>query len=269
MSELGYEVAQSNVAFMLDRKEVPKFVPHLEIYTRAFLYLTRSAIQGSSTSRLKLGDYFYYGLGTDVNYEMAANQYQLASENQGSAQALFNLGYMYENGIGLKRDLHLAKRYYDQSADVASEAQVPVMLALTKLFFVIITEEFTAFWPKLPQFRFWELFLVTILVMIGTPLYFLRFPGALNHRRAEENGEEAEPAAGTTNVHSSTQFSPTSTIGDQASIPAQTNTATQFSSSSRSSTFSSSSLRTQTTQGSEAHTRNEANSSSSSSDSVE
>ena len=52
---------------------------------------------------MKLGDYYYYGQGTEVNYEAAAGQYRIASDKQSSAQAMFNLGYMYEHGVGLKK----------------------------------------------------------------------------------------------------------------------------------------------------------------------
>ncbi|KAF7487824.1 Protein sel-1 -like protein 1 [Sarcoptes scabiei] len=145
LSELGYEVAQSNAAFLLDQNEVPDLFPSDEIYNRAFMYWSRAASQGYPIARLKLGDYHYYGLGTKVDYEMAANQYRMASELQNNAQALFNLGYMYETGLGLKRDIYLAKRYYDLAAVTSADAQVPVALALTKLFFVYLYENFKTF----------------------------------------------------------------------------------------------------------------------------
>lgn len=43
---------------------------------------------------------------------------------------------MYEQGLGVTKDLHLAKRYFDLAADTASEAFVPVALALLKLRFL-------------------------------------------------------------------------------------------------------------------------------------
>ena len=58
---------------------------------------------GYAHARVKLGDYYYYGHGTEVNYEAAAGQYRIASDKQASAQAMFNLGYMYEHGMGLKK----------------------------------------------------------------------------------------------------------------------------------------------------------------------
>lgn len=121
-------------------------------------------------ARIKLGDYHYYGYGTDVDYETAVIHYRLASEQQHSAQAMFNLGYMHEKGLGIKQvgaepgcwcvclvfyrkpkmqhlvlnllflslisylqDIHLAKRFYDMAAEASPDAQVPVFLALCKL----------------------------------------------------------------------------------------------------------------------------------------
>ena len=74
-----------------------------EIYQRALLHWGRAASQGSTIARLKMGDYHYYGYGTKVDYESAAGQYRLASEQQHNAQAMFNLGYMHEQGLGLKQ----------------------------------------------------------------------------------------------------------------------------------------------------------------------
>lgn len=82
---------------------------------------------------MKLGDYYYYGLGTTVDYEIAATHYRLASEQQHNPQAMFNLGYMHEQGLGMTKDMHLAKRHYDLAAETSPDAKVPVALALFKL----------------------------------------------------------------------------------------------------------------------------------------
>ncbi|KAG5877443.1 hypothetical protein JTB14_033734 [Gonioctena quinquepunctata] len=132
MSELGYEVAQSNAAFLLDRGEVPMLSIH-ESMVRALLYWGRAANQGYSAAQVKLGDYYYYGLGTSIDYETAATHYRLASDQQHNAQAMFNLGYMHEQGLGMVRDMHLAKRCYDRAGETSTDAKVPVALALLKL----------------------------------------------------------------------------------------------------------------------------------------
>ena len=74
--------------------------------------------------QVRLGDYFYYGWGTGIDYETAASHYRIASEQQNNAQAMFNLGYMHELGLGMKRDIHLAKRFYDMAAETSVDAKV-------------------------------------------------------------------------------------------------------------------------------------------------
>lgn len=67
------------------------------------MYWGRAAGQGYSAAIVKLGDYHYYGLGTPVDYEVAAMHYRLASDQQHNAQAMFNLGYMHEQGLGMTK----------------------------------------------------------------------------------------------------------------------------------------------------------------------
>lgn len=135
---------------------------------------------------MKLGDYHYYGYGTRIDYETAAAQYRLASEQQHNAQALFNLGYMHEQGLGLKRDYHLAKRYYDMAAETSTDAQVPVALARLKLGFIYGLESFNDYnWDALlnnmnvtrvlgPD---WDLYLMTALaLLLGLVVYIRRMP---------------------------------------------------------------------------------------------
>lgn len=58
---------------------------------------------GNTAARLKLGDYHYYGMGTEVDYETAIQHYRVAGEQNNNAQAMYNLGYMHEAGLGLKQ----------------------------------------------------------------------------------------------------------------------------------------------------------------------
>lgn len=186
LAELGYEVAQSNTAFILDRGEGDIFSKN-ETFARALLYWNRAAVQGYSVARVKLGDYHYYGYGTNVDYESAAAQYLLATEQQHNAQAMFNLGYMYEQGLGMKQpDIHLAKRYYDKAAETSADAQVPVALALAKLgiiYSVRYVKEYN--WEMLlPSFSIthilgpdWDLYVMTTLAfLLGLIVYFRRIP---------------------------------------------------------------------------------------------
>ncbi|XP_069714730.1 protein sel-1 homolog 1 isoform X2 [Phaenicophaeus curvirostris] len=176
LAEQGYEVAQSNAAFILDQKAT--IVGENETYPRALLHWNRAASQGYTVARIKLGDYHFYGFGTDVNYETAFIHYRLASEQQHSAQAMFNLGYMHEKGLGIKQDIHLAKRFYDMAAEASPDAQVPVFLALCKLGVIYslqyvreinIREVFSHIDMDQLLGPEWDLYLMTIIaLLLGT-----------------------------------------------------------------------------------------------------
>merc|ERR1719505_270739 len=149
LAELGYEVAQSNLAYILDKGEASVFSEN-QTYSRALLHWTRAAAQGYTVARVKVGDYHFYGLGTKVDYETAALHYRLASDQHNNARAMFNLGYMHEQGFGLKKDIHLAKRFYDMAAEASPDATFPVYLALSKL-----AMHFTWEWLQ-KNYKVWE-----------------------------------------------------------------------------------------------------------------
>ncbi|XP_031498303.1 ERAD-associated E3 ubiquitin-protein ligase component HRD3A-like [Nymphaea colorata] len=134
MAEMGYEVAQSSAAWILDRYGERSlcmgeagFCTNTERHQRAHSLWWHASEQGNEHAALLIGDAYYYGRGTDRDYERAAEAYAHSKLN---AQAMFNLGYMHEHGEGLPYDLHLAKRYYDQALDNERAAKLPVMLAL-------------------------------------------------------------------------------------------------------------------------------------------
>lgn len=143
-AEQGYEKAQTNVAFMLD--SVQSQLPISQWFRKAkgesrllenpglaLVYWTRSSRQSNVDALVKMGDYYFYGIGAESNIAKAVQCYTGASDYSQSAQALFNLGWMHENGIGLVQDFHLAKRYYDHALEVNEEAYLPVTLSLFKL----------------------------------------------------------------------------------------------------------------------------------------
>jgi len=68
LSEQGYEMAQSNAAYLIDEglasvKSI--FSNDSNPYSIALIYWKRSANQMNPDSRVKVGDYYFYGLGTD------------------------------------------------------------------------------------------------------------------------------------------------------------------------------------------------------------
>jgi len=184
LGDLGYEVAQSNAAFILDRKESDLFNVN-ETMVRALQYLGRAAAQGYAPARVRLGDYFYYGWGTDVDFTTAAVHYRIASDQLHSAQAMFNLGFMHEQGLGMKQDIHLAKRFYDMASEASADAKVPVALALAKLALLFglrfVTEkEWQEFYSSLDPTTYlgpdWDLYLITALLGLLVLVVYLRRP---------------------------------------------------------------------------------------------
>jgi len=142
MAERGYEVAQNNVAYILDRHKkrlrLPKERSSGSATDRlALTYWTRSAAQDNIDALVKMGDYYLEGFGTSSGQpqpDKAAACYQTATNTHMSAMAMWNLGWMHENGIGVSQDYHLAKRFYDLALETNSEASLPVTLALMKLY---------------------------------------------------------------------------------------------------------------------------------------
>ncbi|ONK75264.1 uncharacterized protein A4U43_C03F15060 [Asparagus officinalis] len=139
MAELGCEVAQSNAAWILDKYGEQSmcmgesgFCTDSERHLRAHSLWWQASEQGNEHAALLIGDAYYYGRGTERDYERAAEAYMHA-QSQSNAQAMFNLGYMHEHGQGLPLDLHLAKRYYDQALENDPAARLPVTLALMSL----------------------------------------------------------------------------------------------------------------------------------------
>ncbi|KAK0486142.1 hypothetical protein IW261DRAFT_1453903 [Armillaria novae-zelandiae] len=145
-AERGSEIAQNNLAYALDQDKsilrLTRFSPMTASNDTARLALTqwtRAAAQRNVDALVKVGDYYYHGLGVpeyseSVRFEKAARYYQSAADTQMSALAMWNLGWMYENGVGVPRDFHLAKRHYDLALDANSEAYIPIILSLGKLY---------------------------------------------------------------------------------------------------------------------------------------
>lgn len=133
LGEMGFSIAQQNVAQLLEENDIT-ITGEENIYPRALLNYNRAAEQGLSSSRLKVGDYTYYGHGTQANLLRASEHYRIAAEEGANPQAFFNLGFMHQYGEGLSKDKFLAKRYYDQSIEVnPNEAMIPATIAILYL----------------------------------------------------------------------------------------------------------------------------------------
>ena len=87
-------------------------------------------------ARVKIGDYHYYGYGTEIDYETAAVHYRMASEQQHNAQAMFNLGYMHERGLGMKQvRIHKYLLFRDGIPSLSSSYKIPGLVPACWLLF--------------------------------------------------------------------------------------------------------------------------------------
>ncbi|KAM4842088.1 protein sel-1 homolog 2 isoform 1-T1 [Thomomys bottae] len=180
LAEMGYEVAQSNSAFILESKKA-NILEKEKMYPMALLLWNRAAVQGNAFARVKIGDYHYYGYGTKKDYQTAATHYSIAADKYHSAQAMFNLAYMYEHGLGIAKDIHLARRLYDMAAQTSPDAHIPVFFALMKLETMHLLRDILFFnftmrwkWMKLDNTvgPYWDLFVIGLLV--ATLIFLLR-----------------------------------------------------------------------------------------------
>lgn len=151
-AEMGSEIAQNNVAFLLDQGKGGDLYGGKMEGDMAMRYWIRSAAQDNVDAMVKVGDLYcklYHAVETQLTidsgqvnateldgtpHELAANYYQTAADSQQSAMAYWNLGWMYEMGQGVPRDWHLAKRYYTMSGETTLEAWPAVMLSMTGLY---------------------------------------------------------------------------------------------------------------------------------------
>jgi len=135
LAEMGFSIAQANVAELLENGEIT-ITGEQSPYPRALASFQRAALQGIVSARVKVGDYYFYGQGTAVDEKLAGDNYREAAESHGNGQAFFNLGWMHHHGVGLDKDMHLAKRFYDQAIEVSPEdATLPATLAIIELYF--------------------------------------------------------------------------------------------------------------------------------------
>jgi TPR repeat protein len=82
----------------------------------SFTLFTRAAENGDADAQYELGDCYYYGSGTDIDYAKAVKWYTKAAKS-GDADAQYQLGVCYENGLGVDKDEYVAFKWYEQAAN--------------------------------------------------------------------------------------------------------------------------------------------------------
>lgn len=111
-AEEGYEIAQSNAAFMIRQGLVPLAFNNSEEAEKAMLrWVSMSAEQGYNPSHVILGDWLYQR----EDYGPAIQEYLMAS-SKGSAEASFNAAYCFARGLGVseRREVE-AKTYFERT----------------------------------------------------------------------------------------------------------------------------------------------------------
>lgn len=88
---------------------------------KAFEWYSKAVKGKDSEGRANcgLGNCYYFGIGTEMDYELAAKYYQKAVEKD-NPDAQMNLGHMYEFGNGVDRDCEKALLYYEESANAGN-----------------------------------------------------------------------------------------------------------------------------------------------------
>ena len=186
-SERGYLTAQINSAYLLDKGMAPTDSSLLfnsaqdwDHYSFALPLFLRAANQGDVDSRVRVGDYYFYGYiphsvtnesvpvqlslahkvawnfnpnyNRTPSYEHALAHYSAAASGElaHSSIAMYNLGYMYEYGFGVTQDYHLAKRWYDLSLTTNPGAFFPIQLCLSFLHAKWMIKDFLAYFAPEP-----------------------------------------------------------------------------------------------------------------------
>lgn len=136
-AESGERSAQESIAYVLDpQRTLLRGVEHPDTAAVAREYWSRAAMLDSGAGLVRLGDYYYEGIGSEKDVKTAMDLYNrvpLASLD--FSEAMYALGWIYETGNGLhRRDLNMAKRYYDNAMVMSSgRAYLAVSLALVRV----------------------------------------------------------------------------------------------------------------------------------------
>lgn len=89
-------------------------------YRTALNVWLESAKQGDADSQVNVGEIFEKGLGTEPNYNLAAEWYRKAAM-QGSTRGAINLGYLYEKGLGIEKDPIEALNWYRKASGLEGD----------------------------------------------------------------------------------------------------------------------------------------------------
>ena len=88
----------------------------LEEYSNALDYYLKAAEGGLEVSQYKIGSFYYKGLGTDKNYNLAVSWFEKAASHNKSWRPIYYLGECYFNGNGVVQDYSKALDLFEKAA---------------------------------------------------------------------------------------------------------------------------------------------------------
>ncbi|KAH6565179.1 hypothetical protein BASA60_010009 [Batrachochytrium salamandrivorans] len=132
-AERGFEVSQTNAAWMLDRQLykpsdsslLKRSIYSADPYASAMYLWNRAANQGNEDARVKMGDYYYYGLGFEgaaedvrgaVSDENAAKSSE-SPRNSTWVERLLGVSFISHGAIISKPNYERAATYYLTAAE--------------------------------------------------------------------------------------------------------------------------------------------------------
>ncbi len=83
-------------------------------YSKAFMWLEKSAAAGNKFAQYSLGSLYYYGNGTPQNYEKAFEYYKLSAD-QDNAYACYETAKMLRDGVGTTKNPEQAEIYFQKA----------------------------------------------------------------------------------------------------------------------------------------------------------
>ncbi len=83
-------------------------------YSKAFMWLGKSAISGNKFAQYSLGSLYFYGNGVSQKYEKALEYYKLSAD-QDNAYACYETAKMFRDGIGTEKNPEQAEIYFQKA----------------------------------------------------------------------------------------------------------------------------------------------------------
>ncbi|KAG2532767.1 hypothetical protein BBO99_00000301 [Phytophthora kernoviae] len=160
-AEMGYEIAQSNAIWLIDRiqRQVFGSTMNRDAKLAGHLYerlVSRAVTQDSADALVRLGDIAFQ----DQNYAMALRHYQHADlvSAGNSARALYSVGYMHEHGLGVSIvSTDRALLYYHLAGKIEPSIRLVMALLQFKVNFQSTVDQFfgtlNAAWLAKPQYK--------------------------------------------------------------------------------------------------------------------